>query len=775
MYFNFVPDLFLECAELIRFRESLDDNGFRKALLEDSVNFGLVKNSASLSFQNGRVERDVDNALNQKTIKIGAIAAIDNQGKLITNPQVNNLPIQSNGNWYWIRIKHQYSTLEAGKVTLDATGNLTGVGTEFTKVLRGNPNFASVIRFSNSVGNTLEYEVLEITDDTHCVIVHPSVTGGGDADFVAESNLSYEIIGTFTDGVAVPIENKLPFKYDSCLVELVAETSFNVRPTFTVGQEFYLARVRVVNGNLVIQDKRVDYWETKGSARAIDISRVDNPLIGVEAAKWQNLFNTGDRNIVEIAWGMRSSNWSVDSSQNIITFFGSSQGGSFKTTDDFTDGDFNGWRLYTKSGKYRMIVNSIKQGSAINLYLDTLDVDDYSTDGGNTFTGAELLAVPDCDSVELKFIPDSVDLIFNVEDNDKFTFPVNTPVARCLPTVYKDPTNKYIVLYRHKSFKEFSQWQPIVSGSYFTERSFNDNGSLKTSDLRIIYNYVADPLTAFVQLEISPNSWKKFKETVYKGDIIGVHTITEFAQGQTVELKVGVAKRYQYITGVISLDEDVYISLSRTGAVQGNEFRIHIECDSLALGDKKIIIADDYSSGTLLVVKEITQADSYAMKNQDGGLVIDCVFDDNGKWIAYQNYDLGTPFAVEMFSGDIDASFDATGLGKVKGYFGKALMNGNNGTDDVSDRFMLASKTTLKQMGGVDSVILDIENVPPHGHPIKGRNRNANTSGNGSPALYVDGGPDSRSTELVGGLGGAAKPFVIKPKHYTLAFVQKLY
>lgn len=779
---RFVPDLFLEVVELERFRQFLDDNGFRKNVVDNSVSFGLIKNNGDLSFSNGRVERDLDNALNQKTIKINALKAINSDGLFIVRDIVNNIPVPADNNWYWVRIKHQYLSQEKGNVSIDAAGNLTGVGTEFTKIFRGMPNFPTRVRLLNSINNTLEYDVLEVTDDTHAVLVHPSVSISGNVAFAAENNLAIQIIGTFTPGVAIPSANKTPFQYDSCSFELIVESIANTRPSFVEGQEFYLARVKVINGNLVIQDKRIEYWETKGSDQTIAIDRGVNPLIGVEAIKWQNLSNTGDRNIVELAWGMRSTNWSVDSSQNIVTLFGSSIGGSFKTIDDFTDGDFNGWRLYTTNGKYARIINSLKQGSAINCYVDVLDVDNFSNDGGTTFTSTEVLATPDCDEVEIKFIPEPTDNVQNVLDNDKFTFPVNTPIARCLPTVYKDPTCLYNIQYRYKANKEFSEWRTINPGKYYTEASFKDNGELKPASDRVEYIYSTSPTAGFVQLTISPNAYKKFQNVVFKGDIIGVNTISNFSPGQVLELKVNIDKRYQYITGNISLTDDVYISLSSTGAVAGNEFRIHFECESLTLGEKKILILDNYSGGTLNIVKELTQADMYQMLNQDGGIVINCVFDDNGKWIAYQNYDLGEPFAVKMFSGNWDTCFNADGAGKVKGWYGHQIMNGQNGTDNIEDRFIVATgdKTKIKTTDGSDQVVLNLQNIPPHDHAIYGKVEKRST-GQGFDILQVytngpAGGGSTAPTGKAGGMpDGSTKPIIIKPKSYALAYVQKQY
>lgn len=784
-YLQFVPDLFLEVAELNRFSDFLDKNGFRKALLEDSVSFGLIKSAADSTFANGRVQKDVDDAIGQKTIKINPIQAINSDGNFIVSTSlISGIPVPGDGDWYWVKIAHAYTSQEKGTVAVDAVGNLTGTATEFTKILRGQPNFPSRIKFMNSVGNLLEYDVLEVTDDTHAVIVHPAVTLGGDAVFISESGLNFEVVGTFTPGVAVPDDNKMPFRYDSYTLELVVEPGTNIVPTHTTGQEFFLARVRVTNGILVVQDKRTEYWETKASAQNIAINRTINALIGVESIKYQNTKNTGDNNIVQIAWGMRTSNWSVDSSQNIVTMFGSATGGSYKDTTAFVDGDFNGWRLYTSNGKYRVVISSVKQGSAINLSLDVLDVNDFSTDGGTTFIAQEILCVPDCEEVQVKFTADPAD---KTNDVDKvFTFPVNTSLADCLVTPYKDPTSLFNVQYRYKSFKEYTTWAPIVSGSYFTEASYDALGNILASDQRVIYTYVSDPTAGFVQLTLGPNSYAKFIQKVYKGDLIGVNTISAFSPGQVLQLVVGVDKRYQHVVGNISLNDDLYISLSALNAVEGNEFRIHIDCTALSLGGNRIIIANNYAGGTLNVLKTFTQADVYQMLNQDGGLVFDCVFDNQGKWIISENYDIGTPFEVKALDGIITDMFDTTsGMGIVKGLFGYCLCNaarsvGGITVPNLSDRFIVGAGNTyvVGAEGGEATHKLLVGEMPAHSHPL-GASGSSSTHGTGS--IVQNGSvptPPADTTSDVGremGVVGADEPHNNLPPYHALIYAKRVF
>ena len=68
---KFSENLFLEKQELNRFKEFIDDNGFRKFLLSGSSSFGFVKKENE-SFSNGLIQEDVG-----LTIKHNAIEAID--------------------------------------------------------------------------------------------------------------------------------------------------------------------------------------------------------------------------------------------------------------------------------------------------------------------------------------------------------------------------------------------------------------------------------------------------------------------------------------------------------------------------------------------------------------------------------------------------------------------------------------------------------------------------------------------------------------------------
>lgn len=791
MNVKFSPNLFLEVVELEKFKQSLDIEGFRKNLLQNSERFGLVKNQfVDSGFSNGHVTEDLDNVLGNKTVQVEELHGIDKFGNYLFQEKKRQIPIPDDGNWYWIRVKHQYSSQEKGTFSISANGDLVGdVNAELTKIFRGQPNFPTRIKFINSTGNTLEYDVLEVIDDQHAIIQHPALNTSGLSAFTPETGLTFKIVGTFTPGIAVPNGDKFIFEYDSCFLDLVQENTLtnNVRPAYIQDVEFFIARVKVVTGELVIQDKRIEYWETKGSRRCLDIERNYNPLIGVENIKWNHLNTAADRNIVEIAWGMRSQNWTVESSKNVVTFYGGSLGGKYKSPDDFINGDFDGWRIYTENGRYSKIISSIKQGSSINLTLDVLDVDNYSSDGGLNFDstiGKYLLVVPDCEEIELKFIPNQP---VNQPFMEKvFTFPVNTLLSKSELPLFELNTCKYNVQYRYKSYKDYSEFKIIPSDEvvgYYAERSFVvETGNLKPvigDRVQKTYESILDE--GFIELEVAPHSLALFKNKVDKGDIIGCTTYTALT-ATLYEITVGVSTNYQYIKGNIVLPgDDVYFNIKKLNNVKGNEFRFHFEADSIDLTGKTIIISyEGLTPGSTIPIKIIRQADVWMMKNQDGGIVFDCVF-EGGEWLCYQNYNLGSPGQVKTLDGVIADLFDTTGWGKVMGLFGYHLMNGQDGVADLRDRFIVGAGNgyVVGATGGANTVALTVPQLPDHSHRIPGGdggvgsgyvgfpdNGDSNPAHNKTQGLYTAGG----GTQVTGG-----DAHENRPPYYALIYAKQMF
>lgn len=213
--------------ELKRQRELLEFkyNTMLKNLIDV---YGVVKNlTVDPSYNNLKISNGT--ASGKFSVKAGY--AIDKNLNLIVleNDIIDAFDINPLGaGIFEACIAYAERVVETGTVNIANNGAITGTGTEFTKLLRGQPYHPSKIKFTNAVSNLQEYEVLSVTSDTSAILQG--------ASFVAETNLKYQVIGTFTPGVIVPNPDKGIFVYDSCVL------SIKVSPApFAAGLEFKLA------------------------------------------------------------------------------------------------------------------------------------------------------------------------------------------------------------------------------------------------------------------------------------------------------------------------------------------------------------------------------------------------------------------------------------------------------------------------------------------------------------------------------------------------------
>lgn len=566
MYINIVSDLFLGSHELNRLVQSLDEKGFRRLLLQNTLSFGIVhKDIEDGVWSNFRVEQGT----NAGTIKHAQGFAIDVNGQIIYKAATDNIVLTDDSLWYWIKIKHAYSTKEIGTVSVDRNGNLTGVGTEFTKILRGLPNNPTRIKFDGAVLNTAEYDLVEVISDTSATLA---------GNFSSETDLTLVVVGSFTPDVVIASENKYPFQYDGCTMTLVAESVLNTPPTLITDEEFVIARVRRNGVTITIEDKRnLAIFRTKPDFDLHSSSTNNNPLIGVEAVKFNHNNTPRDKNLVYVAWGMRSSNWTINSSTNTVTILGG-LGGKFKTTADFTDGDFDQWRLYTKNGKYKIIRQSSISALQINLVIDSLDPDDF------TDTTQELHIVPNCEEVEIIATPTSGEL-----PAVRQWSPVNQGYIKVSLITY-DATCQYIIKYRYKNFKTYTveTLLPNDSGNgYLVEADFDLDGD-QTANNRQTYS---DGIITLVQ---APNAYSTRLTSIETGDLLGVQYIAiDTTTDPIIDLAVGTNHQHIIITNDDDLDEsdsdfgtqyvltancfiDLRSNLPLTGLRNGNKFLIEV-------------------------------------------------------------------------------------------------------------------------------------------------------------------------------------------------------
>lgn len=524
-------DLFLGSQEINRLIKSLDEDGFRRLFLADAISLGLFNNSVDGNFDNFKVEAGT----NVGTIKHAAGLAVDSNGLIIYRAATDLIIVTDDSLWYWVKIAHDYSSLEDGIVAIDGSGNLNGVGTEFTVVLRGLPNNPSRISFPDAVLNTGEYDVVEVNSNGSVILA---------GDFLPESNLHYSVVGTFTPDIDVPTGSKQPFQYDSCTLSLVAETVLDTPPAYTAGQQFYIARVNRTGATVTIQDKRKSYiYRSKADYFLNNVPDSDNPLIGIEEIRFDDQFSPRNKNQVVVAWGMRSSNWTIDANANRVTIVGGN-GGKYKSTADFVNGDFDGWRIYTKNGKYSIIKQSTVSALQINLVLDTLDADDYVD------TAQELNIVPDAEDIEIisKFLTGSYKRID--------TFPINPGYGIIPLEVYALTSCQYIMSYRYKTFGAYSQdtvFPNDVASGYLIETDFNVAGA-QTASIRQTYS------SGIITLLESPTSYRKQITAISTGDLFGLELLPLDNAANVYDFVVGTRMQNVMVT------QDTDLTDSQSGA-----------------------------------------------------------------------------------------------------------------------------------------------------------------------------------------------------------------
>jgi hypothetical protein len=359
MELNFANNLFLGVEELNHFKKSLGSEGYIKMFKQSVSNYGVVKKTSDTNFTSLKVVNGTANGL----ISINAGTAVDSNVNIIDIPTnlVDNITIAGDSVTRYIFVEYTSTDEQEGTVSISANGQLTGVGTKFTEILRGMPNFPSRIKFNGSA-NTLEYDVASVTNDTTAQL---NVTSGS---LTVEAGKKFTIVGTFTPGITVPGGSKFPGKRDFYTLT----TSLTNTPT--AGTQFVLCSV-VNNGTTTtITDLRETNLFTLGSNTTDDGNApisATNKVVGALAVKYPNPNSPKDKNIMTLEWSFNSStgNWSYDAPNKkvIITAGG---GGSMINIAAFTTGDFDGWYVHevTEGNKYK-ISTSTKVGATIELVL----------------------------------------------------------------------------------------------------------------------------------------------------------------------------------------------------------------------------------------------------------------------------------------------------------------------------------------------------------------------------------------------------------------------
>jgi hypothetical protein len=732
----------------------LADEGYRRALLQNSASFGLLKLATDPALNNFKIQLGT----NPQTVKLTTLSsAIDRDGLLLQAEPFDNLLIPDNGRWNYLLVEHRYSHAEAGTVAVAADGTLTGVGTKFLSCLRGGADYPSKIAFLGPTANVQEYEVVEVVSDTTAVLY---------GNLVSEKNQRFGVVGTFSPGAVPPASDRMIYEYDSCLVTVTAEIPDSqnagayLPPVRTAGKQFAVARVKVVDGNAVIEDLRQEFYQSTATGSLSAIPLIQNDLIGAEKVQWEPLTSGQTHNVLTVGFGFRSTNWSVDTNLRQITV-ASGSGGTFKTAAAATNNCFNGWRVYSHAkGTYRRVVSTVKSGSQFNVILDVLTPDDFND-------GDTLAIVPDVEAIEISGTP------LNGPATAAFTgvYPIHPGFARCRVSAFAVDA-EYSVYYRflnsgHKGGLHFLENDPV---GYEIEAS-------------TALNPVVKPVTQLGTVTVvqSPESLQNFKDKIDTGDKFGVQQRTLVNASSIINLQVGRDAMNQVIEGTLILTVDHILNLKLEDAKPGNTFYLEFN-NTMTLGNKSFKIVQNYPGAgdpAAAPSKVLLDFDTFLVGKAKGkNLLVKCVY--NGQnWQVFKHISLealdGVPVGSIVMTDETNF-FDGTGKGLGR-WNGWQVCDGSPGTPDLRGRFVVGVNPAETEFvavganGGTKNETLNISQIPAHVHRQNNFRNGATGSGGDSLRDYSSGGntanTDTQST-------GGGQPHNNLPPYVALLYVKRL-
>lgn len=373
---KFSSNLFLEVNELQRFNKFLEEDGWKRAMKAISKNFGIVENASNSYFK--VTARSGSNSV----IVINAGIAFDSNMDAIVMTDDLELSVGNTGSNRWVILSRAVTNEEQGTVNINSDGSLSGIGTEFTKVLRGQPNFPVKVKF-NSTSNNGEYEVVSVTSDTSALL---------SGSFVNQSNIKYSVVGTFTPGFQPTENNKMIYEYDSYNIEVVDSED---RPAVSE-DEFILAMISFdASGSMNVSDERIRYMFNNPYTQSDESDNSTDPLVsllstgvvggihavGSAAAEFELIMEHGytvTRH--ELLTTSTSNTFNIISGQS-----------NFLGTGNIPDGMFRGWLLVNRANmKYALIDDNSNK----SLYISNLDTS-IILDSGNDF-----IIVPNCNEIE---------------------------------------------------------------------------------------------------------------------------------------------------------------------------------------------------------------------------------------------------------------------------------------------------------------------------------------------------------------------------------------
>lgn len=327
------PNLFLESQELNQIVRFLSEDGYKRVVNAMVKSYGIVM--ASTNSESFKVSSNA-----AATVQVGVGLAFDSSLDAIVNNNIKTFSVPNDGTDYWFKLSTGTRHWESGTVSLLPDGSVTGTNTEFTKVLRGQPNYPTKIKL-NSATNNSEYEVIKVISDTEIIIA---------GSLQAESNVEYSVVGCFSPGFQPNEGNKQIYQYDDCTIEIIHATP---QPVVVKGKEFLLAHVSYNSvGDLTIEDFRQNY--VFNSEYSSGTAKPTNNLL-CSLKGWNTLHPNNIMLVVDHGYKISDFTYEVGATTNIINIV--SGWSNFTGSSDPVSGFFRGWKLLNRTNMQSCLID----------------------------------------------------------------------------------------------------------------------------------------------------------------------------------------------------------------------------------------------------------------------------------------------------------------------------------------------------------------------------------------------------------------------------------